>query len=33
LTPEQRAKYDQMHEQFRQRFHSGERDIGPQPGS
>jgi len=28
LTPEQRAKADQMHQQFRQRSHSGERKNG-----
>ena len=29
LTPEQRVKYDQMRQQIRQKFHSGERDNGP----
>jgi Spy/CpxP family protein refolding chaperone len=29
LTPEQRVKYDQMRQQSRQKFHSGERDNGP----
>jgi periplasmic protein CpxP/Spy len=28
LTPEQRAKADQMHQQFKQRSHSGERKNG-----
>jgi Spy/CpxP family protein refolding chaperone len=29
LTPEQRVKYDQMPQQTRQKFHSGERNNGP----
>jgi Spy/CpxP family protein refolding chaperone len=30
LTPEQRVKYEQMRQERRQRFRSGERDNGPE---